>query len=434
MARPGSINLKNAFFESTGSAGSTSIYRRSSIKKYRTPSVHGGAGGSGTRISFGSNASSFGSGLQRSTSINELLFATNEKSTMQNLNDRLAAYLEKVRALENSNSVLEKQIREWYENISPVAKQDYSAYFRTIEELQNKITKARLDNTKIILQIDNSRLAADDFRVKYESEMALRLNVENDITGLQRLIDDLTLIRTDLEQQIEGLKEELAYLKKNHEEETGRLNQQLSGNVSVEVDAAPGIDLAQLMENMRQQYEVMAEKNRQEAKNRFDKLIEQLNVEVTTTTHQLETHRSEITDRKRILQGLEIELQSQLSWKTEQENAVAETEARYKTILIQIQMTIGNLEAQLTQLRNDMEQQSMEYCSLLDIKVKLEAEIATYRRLLEGEDWRMIVTDLETSKEIEKEKNKVLRIKTVVEEMVDGKVVSSQVNEREEKM
>ncbi|XP_063156769.1 keratin, type I cytoskeletal 20 [Candoia aspera] len=436
MARPGSVNLKNAFFENTGSAVGSSIYRVSSIKKYRTSSVYGGAGGSGTRISFGSNLSSnFGSSFQRSTSINELLLGGNEKTTMQNLNDRLAAYLKKVYSLENSNSVLEKQIREWYENSSPIAKQDYSSYFRTIEELQNKITNAQLDNTKIILQIDNSKLTADDFRVKYESEMGLRLNVENDITGLQGLTDNLTLIKTDLEHQIEGLNEELAYLKKNHEEEKGRLNRQLGGNVSVEVDAAPGIDLAQLMENMRQQYEVMAEKNRQEAKDRFDKLIEQLNVEVATTTHQLETHRSEITDRKRTLQSLEIELQSQLSWKTEQENAVAETEAHYKTILAQIQMAIGNVEAQLMQLRNDMGQQNMEYSSLLDIKVKLEAEIVTYRRLLEGEDWRMIVSDLETSKEeAEKEKNKVLRIKTVVEEVVDGKIVSSQVNEREENL
>lgn len=41
----------------------------------------------------------------------------------------------------------------------------------------------------------------------------------------------------------------------------------------MELDAAPGIDLAQVMENMRQQYEIMAEKNRQEAKTRFDKLV-----------------------------------------------------------------------------------------------------------------------------------------------------------------
>lgn len=140
MARSGSVNLKNVFFESSGSSVPSSISRLSSIKKYRTPSVHGGAGGSGTRISFGSNYSNtLGSNLLRSTSINELLLTNNEKTTMQNLNDRLAAYLEKVRSLETSNSVFEKQIREWYEKISPIAKQDYSAYFKVIKELQDKV-------------------------------------------------------------------------------------------------------------------------------------------------------------------------------------------------------------------------------------------------------------------------------------------------------
>ncbi|KAB0391484.1 hypothetical protein E2I00_007014, partial [Balaenoptera physalus] len=242
------------------------------------------------------------------------LLSGNEKITMQNLNERLASYLGKVRALEEANTDLEKKIHDWYLKKSPVSQErDYSPYFKTIEDLRGKILAATIDNNHIILEIDNSRLAADDFRLKYENELALRQSVEADTNGLRRVMDELTLLKTDLEMQIENLKEELTYVKKNHEEEMKEFRNQVVGQVNVEMDATPGIDLTRVLTEMREQYEAMAEKNRRDAEEWFRGKSTELTKEVSSSTAIIQTSKTEITELRHTLQGLEIELQSQLS-------------------------------------------------------------------------------------------------------------------------
>ncbi|XP_014391597.1 PREDICTED: keratin, type I cytoskeletal 10 [Myotis brandtii] len=316
------------------------------------------------------------------------LLSGNEKITMQNLNDRLASYLDKVRALEESNYELEGKIKEWYEkygNRGQREPRDYSKYYRTIEDLKNQILNLTTDNANVLLQIDNARLAADDFRLKYENEVALRQSVDADINGLRRVLDELTLTKADLEMQIESLTEELAYLRKNHEEEMKDLQNVSTGDVNVEMNAAPGVDLTQLLNNMRSQYEQLAEQNRKDAEAWFNEKSKELTTEIDSNIEQMSSQKTEITELRRTVQGLEIELQSQLALKQSLEASLAETEGRYCVQLSQIQAQISSLEEQLQQIRAETECQNSEYQQLLDIKIRLENEIQTYRSLLEGE-------------------------------------------------
>uniref|UniRef100_A0A8D3BM19 Keratin 99 n=1 Tax=Scophthalmus maximus TaxID=52904 RepID=A0A8D3BM19_SCOMX len=177
-----SISSSSAMSLSGGSqvfGGGQALVSARGFYQRRAPSVYGGAGGSGTRIS--QSVFTFGSGV-----------FNNEKGAMQNLNDRLASYLEKVHSLEVANRKLEMQIREFCEQKTTISR-DLSSYYVNITDLQTKIARSRLENHAVILQIDNAQLASTEVKTSYTQLSELKRTSQSLEINRQSILTEVGL-------------------------------------------------------------------------------------------------------------------------------------------------------------------------------------------------------------------------------------------------
>ncbi|KAL0602660.1 Keratin, type I cytoskeletal 18 [Plecturocebus cupreus] len=345
-----------------------------------TANVYAGAGSLGSQICMSHSTSFWGSlgsgslatGMARGLA--EVEGIQNKKEIMQGLNNCLAYYLDRVRSVETKNQKLESKIQEHLEKKGPEVR-DWGHYFKTIKDLRAQIYSNTVDHACIILQIDNAHLAADDFRVKYETEPSICQSVKSDIQSPRSLMTPLVT---------EGGSQEAAAL---HEEEPQRGSKK------------PISQYFQLWVN-------------QGARQVLAQQFEESTTMVTTQFAEIGAAENTLTELRHTVQSLEIDLDPMRNLKPNLENRLREVEARNPC---RWSSSMGVL---LAQTLAEGERQAQEYKALLNIKVKLEADSTTYCHLLQdSEDF--ILDDV-----LDSRNSKQTIHKTTTWRIVDSKVVS----------
>lgn len=360
-----------------------------------------------------------------------------EKQQLRNLNDRLAVYIDKVRSLESENSVLHLQINETEEvrsrevtGLKALYETELADARRCLDDsskerawLQIELGKIRSDHEQLAHNFNkkDSEAAGSQARLKdleaqlnskdamlatalsegrgLEATLAdLREQLQELETGLahtkQQLSDEM-LMRVDLENRCQSLTEEIIFRKSMQEEEVKEARQRYDSRL-VEVDSGRKVEyeykLTQALVDMRTQNEEQIIIYKENMEGAHVTKLEDLRRMSEMNGASASTAREELRESSLRIESLTAQLGSMQKETRGWRDRIVELEAALSQEKDRSRRMLTDRDREVAEIQTKMQQQLNDYEQLLDLKLALDMEINAYRKLLEGEEERLMLS------------------------------------------
>ncbi|CAF2079725.1 unnamed protein product [Rotaria magnacalcarata] len=385
------------------------------------------ASGSKTRATSPSSSSAFN------------VSRAEEKEQLETLNDRLAVYIDTVRRLEHDNKELKSIISSYTDTYEVQTSKVKQLYERELDDAKKLIEELARDKSRLEIDAEKSDAAAKDALAKlarkerelrlsetrtkqYETEITdlkarnealvfdnnrktddnaiLRGNngeLEKQVNTLKRQLESETLLRVDLENKNKTLREELHFNKQVHETSVDEIRRQKRVEIkSYDDGLRQQYDdrLLHELQGLRMQTDQQMQTIRDEIAGQYEQKLEDLKSTIRRNADQFGSYRSDVVSYRDRIEDL-TKTRDMLNDK------VVSLEQRCRDLedrLHRSQQRQGELlaerEDELQRLKQQIEQMQSDYQNLLDIKIGLDREIATYRKLLESEEDRLNISGI----------------------------------------
>uniref|UniRef100_A0A4W3GTH7 Lamin-A-like n=1 Tax=Callorhinchus milii TaxID=7868 RepID=A0A4W3GTH7_CALMI len=331
-----------------------------------------------------------------------------EKEELQQLNDRLAAYIERVRSLESEKGALLQRATESEEASVRKAQRNRSLYESQLASTRLRLDTALNERSRLQLQLD-STLQEHRQNAKIEVDLKSALERLEDLEAL--LLSREAQLATSLSEK-RSLEYELADLKAEFEKVSIKCQKYIPSflpqNVKMNcVQIHGSFEFKEVKKLHRTRLFDIEVGNQQEYESKVAGVLQQLRDDQDEQIKQYKEDLERTFHTK--LENAQMAAAKNSDFASAAQEEVAAVKTRTESLASQLsilQNKVGELETaldqqrensckllvekdrEIAQFREQMLLQLEEYEDLLGVKLALDMEINTYRQMLEGEEER----------------------------------------------